>query len=228
MSTVDELRQLRTTGRAFTMHGEPELCSLAPYDANRCIFVHVPRTGGFALAKSLFGNAGGSHIPMETYRAIFDQGDFESYFKFAFVRNPWDRLVSAYRFIKDGGGHVEHDLKMEAKIRPYDDFGDFVRSWLVPSGLKDGIHFLPQHTFITDEDGSIPLDFLGHFETLADDFRHVAEQLGSQASLQHLNASRRTDYKTYYDAETVEIVAELYKKDIELLGYDFENTRFGH
>jgi hypothetical protein len=165
---------------------------------------------------------------LETYRAIFDAGEFESYFKFAFVRDPWDRLVSAYRFIMDGGGQVAHDLEMQAKIKPYNNFGDFVRSWLVPSGLEDGIHFLPQHTFICLPDGTVPLDFIGRFEMLAEDFSHVARKLGVHKPLQHLNGSRRTHCSDYYDAETVEIVASLYKRDIELLGYDFDNARLKH
>ena len=121
------------------MHGEPELCTLASFETLSCIFVHVPRTGGFALAKSLFGNAGGSHITVRQYREIFDH-EFSSYFKFAIVRNPFDRLVSAYRYIMDGGGKVQHDLAMQRKIRPYGRFSDFVRSCLVPSELKNGIH----------------------------------------------------------------------------------------
>jgi len=225
---VKDLRELRTSVRAFTMYGKPEVCTLRPYDEYRCIFVHVPRTAGFALAKSLFGNAGGSHIPVATYRDIFDADEFESYLKFAVVRNPWDRLVSAYRYIMDGGGQVEHDLEMQAKIRPYEDFGHFVRSWLVPSALKDGIHFLPQHTFISLDDGVVPLDYVARYETLPDDFRYIAQRLGIQAPLQHLNASNRTAYKDYYDAETIDIVADLYSKDLELLGYDFENSQFRH
>lgn len=226
MNTVEELKKLRTSERHFTMHGQTEITTLESYDEYRCIFVHVPRTGGFATAKSLFGNVGGSHIPVATYRAIFDDHEFESYFKFTIVRNPWDRLVSAYRFLMDGGGQVEHDLQMQAKIQPYKDFGDFVRSWLFPSALEDGIHFLPQHVLISLDDGTVPLDYMARFETLHDDFGNIARRLGVQASLQHLNASRRTHYRDYYDQETIEMVAALYRKDIELLDYDFENSQF--
>ena len=158
---------------------------------------------------------------------IFER-EFARYFKFAVVRNSWDRLVSAYRFIYNGGGQVEHDLEMQARIKPYEDFGHFVRSWLVPSGLRRGIHFLPQSTFVCLDDGTVPLDFVGHFETLADDFCHITQQLGVERSLQHLNASQRRHYKDYYDPETVAIVAELYREDIELLGYDFDNANQTH
>ena len=72
----------------------------------------------------------------------------------------------------------------------------------------------------------MPLDFIGHFETLHNDFRLIARKLGAHALLQHLNASRRSNYKDYYNSETVEIVAHLYSKDIELLGYDFDNSQF--
>jgi len=81
MNTVEELKKLRTSGRHFTMHGKTEITTLESYDEYRCIFVHIPRTGGFATAKSLFGNVGGSHIPVATYRAIFDDYEFDRSFR---------------------------------------------------------------------------------------------------------------------------------------------------
>jgi len=72
----------------------------------------------------------------------------------------------------------------------------------------------------------VPLDFIAHFETLFDDFQYIARMLGLQTSLQHLNASKRKQYKDYYDQETAEIVAKLYRKDIELLDYDYDNSKF--
>lgn len=73
-------------------------------------------SGTIDVAKSLFGNLAGSHIPISTYQRIFYTPEFNSYFKFAFVRNPWDRLVSAYRYLMAGGGQNEHDTYIQQLI----------------------------------------------------------------------------------------------------------------
>lgn len=227
MNTIEDLRMLRTSGRQAIVHGQPQTMTLRPYDEHRCIFVHVPRTGGLSVAKSLFGNLGGSHIPAPTYRAVFGEATFDSHFKFTFVRNPWDRLVSAYSYLLAGGGGTPHDLDMQRSVAPFDGFQDFVKSWLVETACREGVHLLTQTEFICLEDGTLGVDFVGRFETLAQDFEHVRDTLGIDADLAHLNASERSDYAAYYDAETRDIVADLYRKDIELLGYSFENSRPG-
>ena len=76
---------------------------LAPFDQHRCIFVHVPKCAGVSISRSLFGSLVGTHIAMKSFQLIYTEEEFARYFKFAFVRNPWDRLVSAYRFLKRGG-----------------------------------------------------------------------------------------------------------------------------
>ncbi len=224
MDSVEDLRKLRTSAREATLHGHPEYVTLSPFDEHRCIFVHVPRTGGMSIAKSLFGNLAGSHIPVSTYQAIFGKTVFDAYFKFTFVRNPWDRLVSAYRYILAGGAQVPHDLDMQRAILPFNGFRDFVASWLTKTKCREGVHFLPQSEFICTDDSRIGVDYVGHFETLAQDFEHVRDRLGIQTDLAHLNASARKGYAGYYDAETRDIVADLYRRDIELLGYEFDGV----
>ena len=56
------------------------------------IFVHIPKAAGISINKSLFNNLGGGHIPLINYQLIFPKEEFENYFKFTIVRNPWDRL----------------------------------------------------------------------------------------------------------------------------------------
>ena len=92
---ISELQKLRSQEMKVHVWGRNEVLSLRSYDEYKCIFVHVPRTGGVAIAKSLFGNLGGSHISISLYRKVFSDV-FDGYYKFTFVRNPWDRLVSAY------------------------------------------------------------------------------------------------------------------------------------
>ncbi len=72
-------------------------------DKHKCIFVHIPKTAGISVSVSLLGESIGNMSAMY-YRALFGKEDFRLYFKFAFVRNPFTRLISAFEFLKKGGG----------------------------------------------------------------------------------------------------------------------------
>ena len=75
---------------------------------NKIIFIHVPKTAGVSIIRSLFGDVTlESHRNFQFYQKIFRK-DFENYFTFSFVRNPWDRLYSSYMFLKKGGLNL-HD-----------------------------------------------------------------------------------------------------------------------
>ena len=75
-----------------------------------------------------------------------------------------------------------------------------------------------------DRSGKVNLDFIGRFETLEKDFELLTARLGVLASLPKTNTSPRgRDYRSYYDDESIEIVAKLYSRDIELFGYSFES-----
>ncbi|HSH75802.1 MAG TPA: sulfotransferase family 2 domain-containing protein, partial [Longimicrobiales bacterium] len=77
--------------------------TLRSFDDRRCIFVHIPKCAGFSVARSLFGNLAGGHLTVRKYQMIYRRREFSEYFKFTFVRNPWDRVVSAFFFLKEGG-----------------------------------------------------------------------------------------------------------------------------
>ena len=87
-----------------------------PYDDYRCIFVHIPKAAGMSICRSLFGNLAGGHATLSDYQIIFPRLEFESYFKFTFVRNPWDRVFSAYNFLKKGGA-TEFDRQWAPHVR---------------------------------------------------------------------------------------------------------------
>jgi hypothetical protein len=65
--------------------------------------VHVPKTAGVAISLALFGNLAGEHASIRDYQTIYPKSVFERYVRFTFVRNPWDRLLSAFSFLKSGG-----------------------------------------------------------------------------------------------------------------------------
>ena len=195
--------------------------SLRPFDEHRCIFVHIPKTAGISVAESLFGYLPFHYTTLD-YKVIFGTKTFREYFKFAFVRNPWDRLFSAYRFLAGGGWNEKDRLWAERNIAPYGGFNEFVEGWLTPETAETMIHFRPQWTFVCDKRRALELDYLGYLETIDADFAHVAGLLGIEASLQHKNASKKADYRSHYGDGARAVVEKVYGYDIELFGYTFD------
>lgn len=199
-----------------------ERYSLKGFDDNRCIFVHIPKAGGVSVATSLFGNLGYGHRPIYKYLYIFNKKEFKEYFKFTFVRNPWDRLVSAYFFLKSGGFHGEDKQWFEENIAQYDGFDGFVLNWLNSENIYKGIHFIPQFEFVTIN-SKIVIDKVYKIEEFEKSVQDISNRLQTQISLSHKNktSNREKDYKLYYTPETQKIVEKVYKKDIDLFGYQF-------
>jgi len=138
---------------------------------------------------------------------------FASLFKFAFVRNPWDRLVSRYAFLLRSTDHPRHSL-----ISGMKDFSDYV-AWEISRGK------MFQHTYVTDARGELLVDFIGYYERLQEDFAKVCVRLGVRAELPRANTSSHRDYRTYYTPATRELVAKHFQRDIELFGYTFDGLR---
>lgn len=186
-------------------------------DRYRCIFIHIPKTAGSAVAQSLF-DAPSRHDPYWVYKTV-NASKFGAYFKFAFVRNPWDRLVSSYEYLSAGGNDLQDRVWAARHMPRYPDFGSFVRKGLTEPGIRSWMHFVPQTDFILDRTGRLMVDFLGRFENLEEDFRAVASRLNSGARLETANASQRRPFQSYYDQDTARIVRNVYARDIEVLGY---------
>ena len=128
---------------------------------------------------------------------------FSDYFKFAFVRNPFEREVSLWKYLTK--------IKREGYVK--EKFSDFVK--------------LPkEHTYmdyVKDEDGTIILVYIGRVENIQEDFNIICDKIGiPQQQLPHNNPTKHKHYTEYYDEETKQIVAEKYAKDIEYFGYEFE------
>jgi len=207
--------------RNFQLDKKMERSSIAAFDYYKCIYVHIPKTGGISVNDALWGNPGGVHKTMEQYARIFSPQTLEEYFKFAIVRNPWDRLVSAFFFLKDGGKHSRDAKWAEDHLSSFDEFEDFVLNWLNEENIHKGIHFIPQADFLK-LNGSIKVDFIGSLESIEEDFDHIKQKIGLEnARLPHKNRSARADYRTYYTEETKNKVAKLYAEDIALKNYHF-------
>lgn len=195
--------------------------SLKGYTERKAIFVHITKSAGTSVALSLFG-ALPYHYTAWHYRVIFGRKAFDSYFKFTFVRNPWDRLYSAYNYLKNGGWDENDKRWAEQHWAGIDSFDQFVLEWLTPERLNLHLHLRPQHYFLLDWRGKVLVDYLGYFETINDDFAAIASKVRPGATLGHTNASPRGGYQEAYSQQAKDKVATLYKRDIELFGYQFE------
>jgi len=207
---------------------------------HECVFVHVPKCAGQSIEhvfldlvdltwearaplllrpndRPELGPPRLAHLKACEYVKYhyLSQKLFDQYFKFAFVRNPWDRTVSLYKY-----SAVVHS----------GDFRTFVLRELATVLWQPHYWFVgPQREFLYSEDGELLVDFVGKFETLQADFDKVCESLGLPAiKLKHVNkggAPSRPDlgaYQNYYDDETRQCVGELYIEDIQIFGYQFD------
>lgn len=189
-------------------------------NAHRAIFIHIPKAAGTSVAQALFG--GSRHIPYFKYERA-NPYKFERFFKFSFVRNPWDRLVSTYFYLKNGGAN-EMDRRFAAEnLIAYDSFTAFVEGWLSKENIWSWVHFKPQHYFICDADLRLRMDFVGRMETIDEDFGNVCRRLGIAAELKWTNRGDHRHYTDYYTDELRERVAAVYADDIRLFGYQFDS-----
>lgn len=169
-------------------------------------------------------------LPMATGSEIIP---YRNYWKFCFVRNPWDRLVSCYsqKIQKDPNYRLEGFfekgvskglLKYGNVFRAGMPFEDFAHEILkIPDEKADG-HFRSQHTFVRNKGGGLLVDFIGKFERLNKDFDYICEKIGSpKMQLPHKLKSHRKEFRKYYNQELQILVGERYASDIEIFGYDY-------
>ena len=142
-----------------------------------------------------------------------------SSFKFAFVRNPFDRIASCFRHVIQKGSlqGIQGHSKLHSRMS-FEDFLDVVEE----TEIKNmDIHFRPQYTFIPETP-----DFIGKFEDLNEDYAKIIQKIGIKPApeLPHENKTAKTIYKDYYNSSTIKKVLNIYKKDFELFGYQKDIT----
>jgi len=208
----NQFRDLRTRDYIYSLKG---------FDDLECIFIHIPKSAGVSLNRELFGNLGGAHRTVRIYKRVFGPSTFKKYFKFTFVRNPYSRLLSAYRFLKRGGFCEKDRLWAEQNLAQFDSFRDFVHGWLTEESAMKYNHFMPQFVFVCDRSFEPEVDFIGRFETIDKDFKMVCKKLNISRSLKKYNRGpeKEAHWSTYYTEKELEKVYEVYRKDFELFDY---------
>jgi hypothetical protein len=218
--------------------------------------VHIPKTAGKSIERFFLSRRGLgwgqrdklllkqnynpvkgperlAHLTAEEYVRFgyIPEQDFYACFRFAFVRNPWARMVSEYRY-------QGYSSKLS--------FKDFVSNGLPEQDMSDAArHLLPQYDFLYSAGGELMVNFVGRFEMLQTDFDKVCDQLELRSSrlphfdhpgprkmsaisrlialVKRLQPPKDIDYKSYYNAETKRLVEKLYEKDIDTFRYTFDS-----
>jgi hypothetical protein len=202
--------------------------------AHRYIFAAIPKTGTHSVRRALREHLGPDdieqvglfvdkrfpwpelaqirhgHLGLAQVRPFLGEEAFASYFKFAFVRNPFDRFVSYCAFVTRETGEFERDPR------------GVMRRILFELRPMQHILFRPQHTLLVDEQGALLTDAVGRVEQMQASYDAICARIGIPTqALEQVNSSRRGSYRDYYDPALVEGVAQLYRRDLDLFGYAF-------
>jgi hypothetical protein len=200
---------------------------------HRFIFAAIPKTGTHAVRQALrehmgpqdleqvglfvnrklpipdLAKVGHGHLSLQQVRPYFRPEDFDGFFKFAFVRNPFDRFISYCAFMTREGGQFEKNPQV-------------VMRHFMDNPPWHHVLFQPQHTFVAGADGNLLTDYLGRVEEMQLSYDEAAKRIGIPSRpLDRVNASSRRDYRDYYDQALIDGVAKLYARDLEYFGYEF-------
>ena len=193
---------------------EDESPILSLFLEKKCLFFHIPKTAGISISNSIFGDIKWGHRTVDYYKSYYGDEVFNSLYKFCFVRNPYDRLFSAFNFLKKGGIN-DLDLNFSNKyLYEYKDFEDFVLRGLEKKEIMNWVHFKPQYTFVCDENNKMVMDFVGKMENLEEDFKYLCKKINAQTELKQLNTG--SIKKTFYSERIKTIIKIKYQRDFTL------------
>lgn len=190
------------------------------YHHLKAIFVHVPKTAGTSIERHLRRSVGevvGGHTTALAFRNRYPDC-FDSYYKFAVVRNPMSRFLSAYRYLRAHPVHPALHNQVIHNHRSMNEFIETVRG--SPAVLDRIVHLLPQHIFVCDQRGVVLVDDLFRFENLGSAWPAICERLGlPHRSLAKLNVSQPLLETMDDEGRLRALVSEIYARDLELFGW---------
>ena len=205
---------------------------------HKFIFFHIPKVAGSSVTRALrkhsdypieriynymidyLGviprlNLYNMHItPIELQELMKNLSNFDEYYKFAFVRNPWDWHVSQFMYHKQKSNAYYHNEFKNMEFCNYVDWA-IQEENIVSANAR-------QKAFLSDNNGNLMVNFIGHFENLKRDFELIRNQIGVNSEIASVNPSKRkSNYRDYYNAELKSKIEEAFQEDINFFGYKF-------
>tara|TARA_Y100000361_G_scaffold126733_1_gene120856 strand:+ start:20103 stop:20756 length:654 start_codon:yes stop_codon:yes gene_type:complete len=194
------------------------------------IFIHIPKTAGTSIESYLRLLQKGDckkHMTIKDYENSLGDSMSE-YFKFTVIRNPWDRMVSYWKY-RQG----KHWAPIDGTINNFNVWLKFITALDLnnldgstsTSNISDfrmGID--SQYNSLISSIGKMDVQLI-NFDNLQADFNQICDQIGiSRYELPHINKTNRKHYSTYYDEETKDIISQKYSDDIKHFGFTFQNV----
>lgn len=183
-------------------------------------FYHVPKCAGTSINGSLVASGydtGQADSVHSNHIGIDERPLDDFYFNICACRNPYDRLYSAWNYLRVGGGGGRRDRRFKKRLDgiEFDSFVHGLSRWR----YRDYIHFLPM---VHWTGSSIhQYDAVLRFESLLEDWDSLSMKLGSLEPLSHKRNMHRTDsFMDHYSPEMLSIVNEYYAADFVAFGYD--------
>lgn len=145
---------------------------------------------------------------------------FDSAFKFAFIRNPFDWVVSLYEFIRKNESHENYE---EIKSMTFDEFCMWNVKMVHEQKENNNGSINNLSGFLLDDDGKLIVDFVGRMENYDNDMRFILGKLGMNINeIPKINVSeRKPDYRDYYNDFSRSIIEEGFADDLKYFNYSF-------
>jgi hypothetical protein len=167
-----------------------------------------------------YQTGGMQHLLASQIREEVGDDIFKNFYKFTIVRNPWDKIVSQFMYMQK-----RRDLREFSGMKEDDSLKVYLSLIL----KKKHVQWEHQYKFFLDDNGEPLVDYIGRFEKFDNDVKQILKKRNLNKTMfglrnrkiPHYYKSKREHYRYYFDEESSEMVQEMYKKDIELLGYKF-------
>ena len=188
-----------------------------------CIFIHIPKCAGNAVQQSLFGDIVFGHQTVRQYQLGLPRDTYRKAWKFTITRDPWERIVSAWRFLKAGGYHENDSKYFSETLSQYTTFDHFVNDWLVYQDLDQCgcTHFKTQLHYLRNLRGEVAMDSIIKLSDLSDEYPELRNRLGGdELKVHNKTEGEDIDYRKFYNSnETLKNISTIYAEDIQELSY---------
>lgn len=188
-----------------------------------CIFVHIPKCAGNAVQDSLFGEIVFGHQTIRQYQLALSPANYKKAWKFTITRDPLQRLISAWRFLRAGGLHLNDAKYFSENLSKFKTFDHFVNDWLIYQNLSQCgcAHFKTQVHYITGFDDRIAMDYTIKLDDLQAEYENLRVRFGGRLLAERNRAQGgKVDLKSFITSkETYRNISSVYADDIKLLGY---------